>query len=138
MYQYAVVNRPGASPLVIGSKNKPSTITLAGTGEVYHRVYNDNANWPLNLYDNAITTGTLKFIAIKVSVDATLCVADNELSGNNCTIPLEADVWTFISGGSVLGYAASVNTRLTEAAVDIDYVSLYAGANADIEFFAMY
>lgn len=138
LYQYAVINRPGAQPLVLGSKNKPSTITLAGTGEVVHRVYNDNANWPLNLFNDDITTGTLKFIAIKSSVDATIGLADTPSGGSNSTIPIEADVWLFIHGGTVAGYAADIDTRLAEALIDIGYVSMYASVNADVEVLFAY
>lgn len=136
--QYAEITTGTGRPIRLGSKDVPSTIALTGTGEVVHRVYNDNANWPLNLFDADIITGALKFVAIKSSVDATLGFAATVGGGNNSTVPVEANVWCFIHGGTVPGYAANIDTRLAEALVDVAYISLYASANADVEVLFAY
>lgn len=136
--QYAEIILSDGRPIRIGSKTIPSTIALAGTGEVFHRIWNDNANWPLELYDSNITTGTLKFIAVKSSIDATFGYGKTVAGGNNSTIPLEAGVWLFISGGGETNYVANVGDRTGETVDAITYMAITAGASADIELIVAY
>lgn len=137
LFQYAEI-QTGGGTLCLGNKAKASTISLTGTGEVYHRIWNDNSSWPLNVYDFNIITGPVKFIAIKSSLDAVLGIADTLGGGNNGTIPLEAGIWTFISGGTVLGYAGNLDTRMAESAIDIAYMSVFAAGSADVELLVAY
>lgn len=139
VFQYAVINRPGSNPVVIGSKNKPSTITLTGTGEMYHRVFNDVAATTLtDIYVEEITD--IKFFGVKCSRAATLGfgTADEFAAGSNAVL-LAADTWQFFNTGQTTSSSTNLGVRTAEAAVDIGNMKIYIpGGTADVEIIAVY
>ena len=139
LYQYAVINRPGSQPIVIGSKNKPATITLTGTGEVYHRVFNDIAATTLtDLYVEELTD--IKFFGVKCSRAATLGFGTaTETSTGASAILLTADAWQFFANGQTTEGGTNLGTRTAEAAVDIGNMKIYIpGGTGDVEVIAVY
>lgn len=139
LYQYAVINRPGAQPLVLGSKNKPSTITLTGTGEVYHRVFNDIAATTLtDLYVDELTD--VKVFGVKCSRAATFGFGgSNQSYASANAIFLQADVWQWFATGQTTSDTTNLGTRTAEAAVDIGNMKIYIpGGTGDVEVIAVY
>lgn len=139
LYQYAVINRPGAQPLVLGSKNKPTTITLTGTGEVYHRVFNDIAATTLtDLYVEELTD--IKFFGVKCSRAATLGFGTADgAAASASAILLTADAWQFFANGQTTSSLSHLGVRTAEAAVDIAKMQIYIpGGTGDVEVIAVY
>lgn len=133
LYQYATISRPGSERVVLGSKNKPTTITLTGTGEVYHMVYNDlPANDYRLLFDNQLTT--IKFFAVKSSTEAMLAfksTTDESMSA----IHLSANQWQFFGEGSTTSSVASLTLRANGTEVVVTQIGIYniAAALQDVE-----
>lgn len=142
IYQYAVINRPGSSPEVIGSRNKPTTITLTGTGEVLHRVYNDITGPAVTSLYNSTMTG-LKWFAVKASADIVLGIGGTSDSGattDTSAIKVSSGVWQFFNsaGTTVDGNGDNLDVRVTNNACSILKINAYNLLDADIEFVAAY
>ena len=141
VFQYAVINRPGSSPVVIGSKNKPSTITLTGTGEVLHRVYNDIVGPAVTVLYESTLTG-IKWFAVKASVDIVIAHGGTTDSGSypdTSSIGVTAGRWQFFyNGTTTLNQGSNVEGRPTNNACDIIKVVAFNLTDADIEFIAAY
>ena len=141
IYQYAVISRSGAQSEVIGSKVTPTTISLTGTGEVIHRVYNDIVGPAVTvLYENTLTG--IKWFAIKASVDIAIAYGGTTDSGNfpdTSAIGVTAGRWQFFNNGTTtLNQGSNVEGRPTNNACDIIKVVAFNLTDADIEFIAAY
>jgi len=139
--QYAEVSTGSGQPLRIGSKVIPSTITLAGTGEVHHRVYNDIVGPAVTvLYENTLTG--IKWFAVKASVDIVIAYGGTTDSGNfpdTSAIGVTAGRWQFFNNGTTtLNQGSNVEGRPTNNACDIIKVVAFNLTDADIEFIAAY
>lgn len=138
--QYAEISTGSGQPLRIGSKVIPSTITLTGTGEVYHRVYNDiTALSTTVLYDGDLTG--LKWFAVKPSTEIQLAFGD-EVADPIITsgIVLAANVWQFFNSGVTLSYTLddTIAFRAIQSQANITKISAYNVLSADIEFIGAY
>lgn len=141
--QYAEIYTGSGPPLRIGSKVTPSTITLTGTGEVYHRVFNDvPAATVTDLY-TADLTG-LKFFAVKSTLAAYVGFSENSDQGDGASIiNIPAGVWQFFGGGSTGADNGSFTTRLTATYttpenITIVKIAIPGLASSDVEFVGVY
>lgn len=141
IYQYAVISRSGAQSEIIGSKVTPTTISLTGTGEVIHRVYNDiGTTSSTTLYSSTLTG--LKWFAIKPSVEIVVSFGNDDTADHTSSIVVAANVWQFFNSGKttegVDGSALSVAGRAIQVQANIDTITAYNALAADIEFIAAY
>lgn len=131
--QYAEITTGAGRPIRLGSKDVPSTITLTGTGEVYHMVYNDLPATDYRLiFDNQLTT--IKFFAVKSSTEAMLAfisTTDESMSA----IHLTAGVWQFFGEGTTTSSVASLPLRAGGAEVALYQIGIYniAATAQDVE-----
>ena len=137
--QYAEIYTGSGPPLRIGSKVTPSTITLTGTGEVYHHVYNDNPASTYKLIYSTELSG-LKFFAVKSSTEAMLAFRTDGFEGMS-TAHLDAGVWQFFGEGSSTASVVSLEARASGTEVPVEFIGIYNlnGATAqDIEIVVAY
>lgn len=141
IYQYAEVIKSDGTKIKIGSKQKPSTITLTGTGEMLHRVYNDIVGPAVTvLYESSLTG--IKWFAIRSSVDIVVAFGGTTDTGSypdTSSIAVESNTWQFFNnGGTTLNQGSNVEGRPTNNACDIIKIVAFNLLDADIEFFAAY
>mgnify|MGYP003423089646 CR=1 FL=1 len=131
--QYAEITTGTGRPIRFGSKDVPSVITLTGTGDVVHRVYNDLPALAITtLYDDE--DAALKWFAIKSSVAAMLGFEDLSVGGTNA-IKLVPNVWQFINSGVTTQAVGLTSERVDETEYNIETVKVYHDTGtADIEF----
>lgn len=130
--QYAEIYTGSGPPLRIGSKVTPSTITLTGTGEIFHRVFNDVG--PTQAIYSGDLTG-LKWFAIKAVLETVVSFGDGT---HNNSIVLAPNVWQIVNSGETTGYGATVVARGATAQTAITTVEAYNVADCDIEFIGAY
>lgn len=143
IYQYAEVIKSDGTKIKIGSKQKPSTITLTGTGEIVHHVFNDIAGGDtVDLY-TADLTG-LKFFAVKSSLAAYVGFSENSSLGEGASIiGIGAGVWQFFGGGLTGADPGTFNVRMTVAATTPENITIVkihvpGAVAADVEFIGVY
>ena len=137
--QFAKITPGSGQPFAIGSKVLPSTITLNGTGQVIHRVYNDiPATTAQVLMDNEFVAEWPLFWAIKSSTAGTVAWG-NDANNAQC-IGLVANVWQFFeSGRATTNNTSDVEDRSSASLStigDIVYYNRAAGV-ADVDFVAV-
>lgn len=139
VYQYATISRPGSERLVVGSKNKPTTITLTGTGEVYHMVFNDIAVTTVtDLYADNLTG--IKFFGVKCTVEALFGFSGDSESGSTNLVHLEPNMWQFFGEGTTTSSISTLSARLAELEVAVEKMKIYIpGATVgDVELIVAY
>ena len=139
VYQYVEVTPGSGSPIVLGKKSLSNLITLTGTGEVYHRVFNDiPATTVTELYADNLTG--IKFFGVKSSRAATLGfgTANGGYEGANA-ITLTADVWQFFCGGETTTSAINLSARTADTTEEIGNIKIYIpSGSADVELIVAY
>jgi hypothetical protein len=139
--QYAEIYTGSGPPLRIGSKVTPSTITLTGTGEVYHRVFNDITLGSATALYTADMTG-LKWFAVKASTEIQIGFGTDASPDHNNAIVVPANIWQFFNSAEttedVDGTSLSISGRATQGQQVIDTVYAYNALAADIEFIGAY
>lgn len=139
--QHAEIYTGSGTPLRIGSKVTPSTITLTGTGEVFHRVFNDIALGSATALYTADMTG-LKWFAVKASTEIQVGFGVDAAADHNNAIVVSANVWQFFNSSKTTedldGTGLSVSGRAIQSQKYIDTVYAYNALAADIEFIGAY
>lgn len=139
LYQYAEIVKSDGSVEKIGSKHKPTTITLTGTGELIHQVWNDLPTTDyVTLYDDALTG--LKWFAVKPSVEIQLAFGDeSQVIDYTSAIVVGAGIWQFFNSGKTIeDVQSTVTARAIQGQVDITKIVAYNVLAADIEFIGAY
>jgi hypothetical protein len=136
LYQYAEIVKSDGSVERIGSKNLPSTITLTGTGEIFHVVKNDlDADPAVAIYNGELTG--IKWWAIKSSVAAQVSFGTDATASNSQK--LIAGQWQFFgSGYTTNSSSTTLATRAAAADAYIADISIYAATAADVELVIAY
>jgi hypothetical protein len=137
IYQYAEVIKSDGTKIKIGSKQKPSTIAMTGTGEIIHRVYNDIAAVTAQtLYDNELGSSIPVWWAILSSQGGTLAWGND--ASNSSAISIVANVWQFFgSSRSTTSTSTTIATKAAASLSDIGDIVFYnrsATTAADVEF----
>lgn len=143
LYQYAEIVKSDGTKIRLGSKQKPSTITLTGTGEIIHRIFNDlTGGDTIDLY-TADLTG-LKFFAVKSSIAAYVGFSENSSLGEGASvIGIGANVWQFFGGGLTGADGGTFTTRMlvastTPESITIVKINAPGASTYDVEFVAVY
>ena len=137
--QHVEISTGSGQPLRIGSKVIPSTITLTGTGEVFHRVFNDvPATTVTDLYSDDLTG--IKFFGVKCSVEALFGFSNTSESGSTNLVHLEPNMWQFFGEGTTTSSISTLGTRCAEAEVAVELMKIYipGAAVGDVELIVAY
>lgn len=140
--QHAEIVLSNGQPLRIGSKTVPSVVTLTGTGEVVHRVWNGlTAADYTDLYSDTLggILSGIKWWAVRSSVDA-MFVYSGGTATSTSTSSLLANVWCFFGEGVTTSSAAGLSARAAEAEIDVTDMGIYIpGAVAgDVDLVVVY
>lgn len=139
LIQYAEITTGAGRPIRLGSKDVPTTTTLTGTGEIYHRVFNDIAVETYRLLYDGDTTG-LKFFAVKSSTEAMLALFGEGLESMSA-VHMDAGVWQFFGEGSTTSSVVSLEARASGTEVAVSQIGIYnisASTLQDVEILVAY
>ena len=140
LYQYVEIIKSDGTKIRLGSKQKPSTITLTGTGTVHYHVYNDvSGASDLTVYSGDLVG--LKFFAVRCSVEALFGFSGAVQAGTNNAIHLSPDVWQFFGEGTTTEDGdgiLSIRINGSETTVTEMIVRIPGATAGDIEFVGAY